>query len=139
MIYQSINKHEANNARMRIDFLIKQGKSFELKEKKLTRSGKQNSALHLFFTMVADQLNDSGAEFQDAGLSTGQISTIYTCNIVKELIWRPLQTALFDVKSTTELTTCQIDRILDIIIKFFGERGLELDFPRKKLTEHAKP
>jgi hypothetical protein len=89
--------------------------------------------------MVADQLNDSGAEFQYAGLSTGQISTIYTCNIVKELIWRPLQTALFDVKSTTELTTCQIDRILDIIIKFFGERGLELDFPRKKLTEHAKP
>jgi hypothetical protein len=33
----------------------------------------------------------------------------------------------------------EINKLVDVIVKFFGERGLELDFPRKNLTENAKP
>ena len=56
MIYYSDKPLDANKARTKLDFFIKQGKVFELKEKRVTRTLRQNSALHKFFEMISTEL-----------------------------------------------------------------------------------
>jgi len=104
-------------------------KVVELKEVKLTRSGKQNRALHVFFTIISNELNELGHEFQYTGLKGSTLSTRYTPNLVKEFFWRPLQMALFNIQSTTKIDTQQINEINEVVIRYFAERGVELFFP----------
>jgi hypothetical protein len=109
--------------------VIAMTKSVELKEVRITRSMKQNRALHVFFTIISNELNELGMEFQYTGLKGSTLSTRYTPHLVKEFFWRPVQIALFDIQSTTKIDTKQINEINDVIIKFFAERGVELYFP----------
>ena len=51
--------------------------------------------------------------------------------MVKEFIWKPIQLTMFGIKSTTEITTLQINTILDVLSKFFSERGIAIHFPSK--------
>lgn len=132
MIYYSDKDIDAKKARTKLDYFIKEGKVFELKQKKVTRTLKQNNALHKFFEIVANELNNIGEEFTYQGLSVDAISTMYTPDIVKNFFWRPIQIALFDIKSTTDLESKQIDKIIDVITKFFGEKGVYVEFPNKE-------
>jgi len=102
---------------------------FEIKPYRKTRSSQQNRALHLFFSMVSEGLNEMGLEFTFIGVKGLELQVMYTPAIVKDFIWRPIQIALFEIHSTTKLTTDQINRILDVIIKFFGEQSVEISFP----------
>ncbi len=70
-----------------------------------------------------------GAEFSYTGIKGMELSTRYTPSIVKEFFWKPLQLTLFDFESTTKLTTQQMNDIIDIISKFFAEKGINLPFP----------
>ena len=132
MIYYSDKDIDAKKARTKLEYFIKEGKVFEIKQKKVTRTLKQNSALHKFFVIIATELNDLGEEFTYQGLSVDAISTMYTPDIVKNFFWRPIQIALFDIKSTTDLTTRQMNDIIDVIVKFFGEKGVYVEFPNKE-------
>ena len=105
------------------------GKQFELKEIKITRSNLQNRALHLYYKLIRVELNELGHEFNYDGLNGNSFSMRYTDTIVKELIWRPIQEALFGFKSTTKLNSLEINEIIDVITKFFGEKGVVLEFP----------
>lgn len=123
------NQVDRDKGQTYFDKLLRLGKEIELKEVKKTRTNLQNRALHLFFTIIAYQLNELGLEFQYQGLSVGTIGTRYTDNIVKEFIWRPIQIALFNKKSTKEIDTKEINEIIDVITKFFGDRGVQIEFP----------
>jgi hypothetical protein len=129
MIYNPNISGNAQMARAKLDYLIEKGKVFELTEKKGNRSGLQNKALHLFFTIISEQLNEMGLEFHYFGLKGQELTTRYTPHVVKEFFWRPIQIALFDIKSTTKISTTHINEITDVIVKFFGERGVVIDFP----------
>ena len=129
MIYQSNIDLEAKQARVKFDYLISEGKAFELKEKRITRTLKQNSAMHKFFVMVSTELNDLNIEFVYEGLSVDSISMMYTPELVKDFFWRPIQMALFGIKSTKKLNTAQINDIIDVITKFFSDRGVFVEFP----------
>lgn len=49
---------------------------------------------------------------------------------VKEFLWRPIQQAQLNKKSTVELTTKEIDQVFDTINKYIGEKhGLHIPFP----------
>jgi len=93
------------------------------------RTTKQNSSLHKFFSIISDQLNDMGAEFNYTGIKGVEMSMPYTPTLIKETLWKPIQIALFDFESTTQLDTKQINQIVDVINKFFSERGVSIDFP----------
>jgi hypothetical protein len=105
------------------------GKQIELKEVKLTRSQQQNKALHVYFTLISYELNDLGHEFLYNGIKGDTFSMRYTPDIVKEFIWRPIQLALFKIKSTTKINTIEINEIVDVITKFFAEKGVVIEFP----------
>ena len=96
-----------------------------------SRSNLQNKALHLFFTWIAERLNDLGMEFHYDGIQGFEITTTYTMDIVKNFIWRPIMMAMFQIESTTKVNTNQINAILDVLIKYFGDRGISIAFPNK--------
>ena len=100
-----------------------------MKGKADSRTSQQNSALHLFFTMVSDQLNELGMEFKYAGLNNNEFSLRHTPNLVKEFIWKPIQLSMFNIESTTKLDTHQMNEIIDVIVKYFGDKGVLIEFP----------
>ncbi len=129
MIYNATSENEANIATNQFYYLIEAKKTFELKEVRGTRTNLQNKSLHLFFTLIADELNNLGLEFMYTGIKGLEMSSTYTSKIVKDFIWKPIQKTLFDINSTTKLNTIQINEISDILIKFFGEKGIYIVFP----------
>ena len=120
---------ELTDAKFKFRQLTQQGKTIELKGLSDSRSAKQNRSLHKFFTLVSDQLNEMGLEFNYIGLKGDTLGTRYSPNVVKEYFWRPIQIALFNIKSTKDIDTKQINEIVDVISKFFGDKGVVMEFP----------
>lgn len=135
MILNLQNENEAKKAKEKFNFFLRNGKTIDLTEKKNTRTTRQNSALHLLFTIVSNQLNEMGLEFQYLGLKGKVISVRHTPNLVKEHIWRPIQIALFNIESTRKINTEQINEIVDVLAKYFAEKGILIQFPSKEQIE----
>ena len=129
MQYNTKDIVELTDAKFRFRKLIEQGKTIELKGLSDNRTAKQNRALHKFFVLVSDQLNEMGLEFQYIGLKGDTLGTRYSPNIVKEYFWRPIQIALFNIESTKDIDTKQINEVVDVISKFFGDKGVVIEFP----------
>jgi len=95
------------------------------------RTDQQNKALHLMFEMIADELNDRGMYISNVIKADAP----WNKERVKELIWRSTQELLTGKKSTTELTTKEIDDIFEVINKALGDKGLEIIFPSIEIYE----
>lgn len=92
------------------------------------RTKQQNRALHVWYKQVADELNSEGK-----GMSVILKKFVLDCPatdyLIKEMLWRPLQEAMFGKHSTTELLKKhEIDQIYDALNKFFGEE-LHISLP----------
>jgi hypothetical protein len=93
-----------------------------------SRTLRQNKALHLYFTHLADKLNSAGYDMKKTLKESVDIP--WDSNTIKNYIWRPIQEAQLGKKSTTELTTKEIDLIFDTINRHLGEKfGLHVMFP----------
>lgn len=101
----------------------------EIKKVSQNRTNLQNRALHLFFELVAKELNSNGIPFVYTGLKGMEIETPWTQELFKEMTWKPLQKAMFGTTSTRELKRNEIDPIFETINKFFAERGIQISFP----------
>lgn len=92
------------------------------------RTTKQNKALHLYFTHLADELNDAGLDMRKTLKPAVEIP--WNAKTIKEYIWRPIMTAQLGKQSTTEMTTKDIDTVFDTITRHLANRfGLQVDFP----------
>lgn len=129
MIIKTSNETDCFKAKQYFDKLMNQDCKFELKKIVQSRSSLQNSSLHLFFVFVANELNNLGMTFTYDGLKLKGLESRYTELIVKEFIWRPIQIAMFDIKSTKKINTKQINEIVDVFTKYFGDKGIDLVFP----------
>ena len=97
-------------------------------EQEKQRTLKQNNALHLMFEMLAEQLNEAGLDMRKTLKPSIDIS--WSKESVKDYLWRPVQEALVGKKSTTELTTKDIDKVFGTLNRHLGEKfGIELEFP----------
>ncbi|NCB79660.1 MAG: hypothetical protein EOM41_06805 [Bacilli bacterium] len=90
------------------------------------RTLQQNKALHKYFSLVAEALNDRQLT----------VKTIIKADIewnplsVKEMLWKPIQEAVLHKKSTTELKRKEIDDVYDTINRALGEKfGIYVPFP----------
>ena len=94
----------------------------------MQRTSQQNKALHKYFELVAEVLNNAGLDMRKA-LKPG-IEIPWTKDAIKDYLWRPVQMEYLRKRSTTELTTKDIDKIYDILNRFLGEKfGLYEPFP----------
>lgn len=92
------------------------------------RTIKQNKSLYLYFKLLSDELNVHGMDMKKTVRQDLEIP--WTEWGVKFYLWRPIQEALFGTKSTTELSTKDIDKIYDILNKTIAERtGVSVQFP----------
>lgn len=90
-----------------------------MEENKKGITTRQRKALHLFFSNICDHLNERGLD-QRAVLEPG-IAIPWTPQAFKDQIWRKIQLSMFDIKSTNDIDSVKINKILDVIYKNFGE------------------
>lgn len=92
------------------------------------RTDRQNRALHLYFTMLTEALNDAGYDMRRTLKQDIDIS--WTPDNIKNYLWRPIQEAKLNKTSTTELNTKDIDSVYDELNRHLGEKlGVHVPFP----------
>jgi len=140
MSYNTKNPYEKALLSEKIKWIMDNEKICKVEVIKFVRSLTQNRALHLFFKWLSIEFNMLGITFNYTGLKGTEMETPYTPTLIKETLWKPLQKTLFDIDSTTELETSQINIILDVLIKFFADRSVLISFPNKfdKLKEEME-
>lgn len=93
-----------------------------------TRTLPQNNALHLYFKLLAEALNESGQDMR--AVIRQDIDIPWTPETIKEYLWRPVQKKYLRKQSTASLKKNEIDKVFDIVNKAVGERtGVYVAFP----------
>lgn len=109
------NKYQAKQFCQYIMEHQNSGKVYEILEPKLT--SQQMKAIHAYCDDIAKVLAASGHDMQ-------QVVTLPiepTGTLVKEIMWRPVQTALFNKKSVTQLKMHDVDDVFRVIAKHLAE------------------
>lgn len=92
------------------------------------RTLQQNKALHKFFTMLADDLNESGYDMKK--VLKPSVDIPWNADTVKNYLWRPVQEAQLQKESTTELSTREIDVVYNTLNRHLGDKlGVHVPFP----------
>ena len=95
------------------------------------RTESQNKALHLYFTQLAEMLNDAGLDMRK--VLKPSISIPWTSQTIKENLWKPIMKIQTGKSSTTEMTTKDIDEVYDVINRHLGEQfGITVEFPSQE-------
>ena len=97
-------------------------------ENRKPRTLSQNAALHLYYRMLAEALNDAGLDARKT--LKPEIEIPWTPEMIKDLLWRPIQEAMTGKHSTTELNTVDPSEIYQVLDRHLGEKfGLHVPFP----------
>ena len=98
-------------------------------------SSQQNKALHLGFQLLADALNDAGYEMK-AVLAAKSVDVPWTKESVKEVLFRPIMSAMTEKGSTTELGSVEVNEVWDVLLRHLGENfGINVEFPHDPTEE----
>jgi len=99
-----------------------------------TRTRRQNNALHLYFQLLADELNKAGLDMKK--ILKPSVDIDWTLESIKEYLWRPIQFALLRKRSTTQLKSNEIDEVYNQLNRFLGEKfGVHVEFPHEEPIE----
>jgi len=102
-----------------------------MNDKEEKRTPQQNRAMHKYFELLAEALNDAGYTVQKS-LAQYKMELDWSPEMIKELVWRPTQKALLNKESTTELSKSKdIDIVYEHINRFISQMGIEsIPFPQ---------
>lgn len=98
----------------------------------MKRTPQQNAALHLFFTRVAESLNEAGYGVKRFYEEVKKVEIDWSAGQVKENIWRPVQQAMTEKYSTTELEKIEVSAVYEQVNKVLSEIGIHVPFPEDK-------
>ena len=91
----------------------------EIKEEK-RRTLNQNRALHLYFQMLADELNRAGLDMKV--VLKPSVDIWWNKQTIKDYLWRPIMKAQLGKRSTTEMTTTDIDAVFDTLNRHLSDK-----------------
>ena len=96
------------------------------------RTTLQNSALHLYFEMVADALNDAGLEIHMEYL--GKITEVpWRKESVKDRLWLPIMETMTGKTSTAKMDRKEISEVFEVLFRHLAEKhSIMVLFPSKK-------
>jgi hypothetical protein len=101
------------------------------------RTVKQNKALHLFFKMLANELNGKGAYMNVVLKPTAQIQ--WDEKMVKEHLFKPLLKAMYKKESTADMDTSEVTSVHErLMLLLTGRDDLQIDyidFPSEETTD----
>ena len=100
----------------------------KLDTKDKQRTLRQNDAMHLWFEMLAKELNEAGLTMMKTLKAEAEIP--WTAVTVKELMFRKMMVAMYQKDSTTKLTTKELTEVSETLTRYLAEKhGLLVDFP----------
>jgi hypothetical protein len=92
------------------------------------RTIQQNKALWTYFELLAQTLNDAGLDMKV--VLKPDIEIPWSKQTIHDYLWLPVQEMLKQKKSTTELTTTEINEVWEILNRHLSEKfGLYIAFP----------
>lgn len=128
MKYKLSDKQERTSAWDYLNKLTGQEAIVEIKLIRNNRTTRQNSAIHKYYELLAEELNNAGLSMMKVLKAEAEIP--WTSNSVKEHLWRPIQVAQLDKESTTDLNTKEIGEIYETLNRYIGEKlGVHVAFP----------
>ena len=96
------------------------------------RTSVQNAALHKGFQLLAESLNDAGLDMKKV-FEVKTVSIPWTKESVKEVLFRPIMSAMTEKGSTTELNTVEVSDVWLVLMRHLGENfGINLEFPSEE-------
>lgn len=94
----------------------------------MKRTNRQNRALHVYFQELSNSLNASGLDMRTV-LKPG-VEIPWNEKTIKSHLWKPIQKAMLEKESTTELDTAEISKVYEVLNRHLGEMfGLHVPFP----------
>ena len=96
------------------------------------RTLQQNKALHKYLRSLAEALNDAGYDMRrtlkpDAWL---EAEIPWNCEMAKRFLWGPIQKAMTDEDSTTEMDTREPSEIYETLNRMTAEKfGISVPWP----------
>ena len=95
-------------------------------EKKRTLA--QNNAMHLWFDLLATELNNAGLTIMKTLKANAEIE--WSDVTVKEILFKQLMKSMLHKESTTQLTTKEVSQVSETLIRYLAEKhGLLVEFP----------
>lgn len=92
------------------------------------RTNLQNRALHKYFSMLAEALNDAGYDMKKTLKADVEIP--WTAENVKNHLWRPIQIAMTGKQSSIALDTCEPSNIYEVLNRHLASKlGVSVPFP----------
>ena len=100
-------------------------------KEKSQRTLQQNKALHKYFELLANALNEAGLDMKKT--LKPEIDIPWSPRAVKEFLWKPVMEAMTDKESTTQMNTVEPSEIHAVLSRHLGERfGLFVAWPENQ-------
>lgn len=95
------------------------------------RTTAQNSALWLYLTMLADELNAAGLDMKK--VLKPDVSIPWSKDSARQYLWGPIQKAITGKDSTTQLDINEVSEVFDVLHRHMAEKfGVMTLFPSKE-------
>lgn len=97
--------------------------------KQENRTERQNSAMHLWFRQISEELNDCGCWVRHPFSDTLEIP--FTDVLVKEMLYKPIIKAMYDKNSTGKLTVRELSESAEVLVRWLSEnKQVYVPFPQ---------
>lgn len=97
------------------------------------RTTQQNRALHKFFDLLAETLNDAGLDARKVLKPTYEIR--WTREMIKRDLWGQLQDVMTGKEHTSDLTKAEVDKVYEQLMQILGEKHhIFVPFPSNELS-----
>ena len=92
------------------------------------RTNSQNRALHKWYELVSEELNNAGYSVIKTLKPSVEID--WNATLFKELMWRPIQKAVTKKGSSSELSSGELQIVWETINRHLGQKlGIHTPFP----------
>lgn len=104
----------------------------DAKGERSKRTSLQNRSIHKYCGLLAEAFNDAGLDMVKV-LEQKDAEVSWSMDAVKDVIWRPIQLALFpDKPSTTQLETHEVTKVYEQIARHMAVRfNINQSFPNR--------
>lgn len=95
------------------------------------RTTKQNRSLHKYFELLSEALNDAGYDVKKTLKADFEID--WSPVLIKEIIFKPVMKAKYAKKSTTDLSSGELQIMYDELNRYIGNKfGVFVPFPSEE-------
>ena len=103
----------------------------DVKGERSKRTFLQNKAIHKYCSLLAEAFNNAGLDML-AVLKVKKVSVSWTMLSVKDVLWRPIQIAMFDKESTTQLETNEVSQVYEQLARHLSTNlNVNQSFPNR--------